>query len=293
MATKTYKGNKTDFSHFINMALQDRMPWKTLGVLLNYFAPTLDETREIISILLNELETLYFESQKNKEALKKYQEESETLVDSERLIDDAREVVENPEESFDPEMLFDTQSSEESEETMNGPVEIEYHEDESQDTNDTHHDKMQGIDNEWYTFISNEKQLDTKTIESLPKLQEEIKSSNMTELETYENYKHNAAKTNAEKSFKEMNDEWNTFDAKDKKSESELEGEDSFVRQAKERKFQCKFCQRYFTRAGHLESHVRVHTGEVPFECNNCNKRFKRKGDLKVHERIHTGEVPF
>ena len=135
MATKTYKGNKTDFSHFINMALQDRMPWKNLGVLLNYFAPTLDETREIISILLNELEALYFESQKNKEALKKYQEESETLVDSERLIDDAREVVENPEESFDPEMLFDTQSSEESEETMNGAVEIEYHEDESQEAN--------------------------------------------------------------------------------------------------------------------------------------------------------------
>ena len=165
MATKTYKGNKTDFSHFVKMALQDRMSWKTLETLLNDFAPTVNETREVISILLKELEALYLEFQKNKEVLKKYQEESETLVDRKRLIDDAREVVENPEERINPEMLFDeneaTQSFDESEEINN--VDIEDDEDESQDTNDIHHDKMQEIDNEWYTFISNEKQSDTKT----------------------------------------------------------------------------------------------------------------------------------
>ena len=93
MATKTYKGNKTDFSHFVKMALQDRMSWKTLETLLNDFAPTVNETREVISILLKELEALYLEFQKNKEVLKKYQEVSETLVERKRLIDDAREVV--------------------------------------------------------------------------------------------------------------------------------------------------------------------------------------------------------
>ena len=139
MGTKTYKGNKTDFSHFVKMALQDRMSWKTLETLLNDFAPTVNETREVISILLKELEALYLEFQKNKEVLKKYQEGSETLVDSKRLIDDAREVVENSEERINPEMPFDanedTQSSEESEDTMNGVVEIEYDEDKSQETN--------------------------------------------------------------------------------------------------------------------------------------------------------------
>ena len=52
-------GIKTDFSHFVNMALQDRMTWKTLATLLHDFAPTLNETREVISILLKEFETLH------------------------------------------------------------------------------------------------------------------------------------------------------------------------------------------------------------------------------------------
>ena len=58
MESKGYKGTKNDFSHFITMALQDRMPWNILSFLLKRLAPTLNETREIICILLTELEAL-------------------------------------------------------------------------------------------------------------------------------------------------------------------------------------------------------------------------------------------
>ena len=47
-----------DFSHFVRLTLKNRMPWKTLGLLLKDLAPSLNETRGIICILLKELETL-------------------------------------------------------------------------------------------------------------------------------------------------------------------------------------------------------------------------------------------
>ena len=273
MATKSYKGNKTDFSHFINMALQDRMPWKTLGMLLNDFAPTVNETREVISILLKELESLHCAFQKN--------------TDGERVIDENREVVGNPEERINPEMLFDTnedtQSSEESEEIINGDIEINHDEDESQNTNDSHHDKIQEIDNEWFTFIT-----DKRTFGYQPEIQDETEYSSTTELDMYKNDEHNS-----DDSLREMNNDQDKINAKDNKSESKLANEESDVRQAKKRPFQCMFCQKSFQQSCHLKNHVRIHTGEVPFECKTCTKKFKTNCELKRHERIHSGEVPY
>ena len=48
-------GTKNDFSYFVDMSLQNRMTWQTLDSLLRDLAPRLEETREVISILLKEL----------------------------------------------------------------------------------------------------------------------------------------------------------------------------------------------------------------------------------------------
>ena len=88
MKPKNCKGTKTEFSYYVSKALQNRMPWKTLAMLLNDVAPTLDETREIISILLKELETLHFLFQEKQEELKKYQDKSGTNLNSPKLIHD-------------------------------------------------------------------------------------------------------------------------------------------------------------------------------------------------------------
>ena len=58
MESKEYKGTKIDFSYFVGMALQNNMAWKTLAIILKELAPTLDETREVVSILLKELEAM-------------------------------------------------------------------------------------------------------------------------------------------------------------------------------------------------------------------------------------------
>ena len=84
MDSKVCKGNKTDFSYLIGMALQNRMQWNILALIFQNLAPTLDKTREIISILLKELEALQSALQEKERMLKKYQgskivEESETM----------------------------------------------------------------------------------------------------------------------------------------------------------------------------------------------------------------------
>ena len=68
------KGTKPEFLHFVVLTLENRMPWKTLNNLLIELAPSLNETREIINILLKELETLQSTLQKKEKELAKYRE---------------------------------------------------------------------------------------------------------------------------------------------------------------------------------------------------------------------------
>ena len=108
-------GIKTDFSHFVNLALQDRMTWQTLAVLLNNFAPTLNKTKEVISILLKELETLHLAFQKNQEEIRRYQNHKSVQISYEsnkqeffRGVKDDRINAETQNKENTEEMAFET-----------------------------------------------------------------------------------------------------------------------------------------------------------------------------------------
>ena len=64
MESNNERITKKHFSHFVLMTLQNRMSWKTLASLFTELAPTLNETREIISILLKEVKALQSTLQK-------------------------------------------------------------------------------------------------------------------------------------------------------------------------------------------------------------------------------------
>lgn len=55
----------------------------------------------------------------------------------------------------------------------------------------------------------------------------------------------------------------------------------------------CTKCDKTFTRAYNLNSHMRTHTNERPFKCSVCNKAFARQHDRKRHEDLHSGEKKY
>lgn len=57
--------------------------------------------------------------------------------------------------------------------------------------------------------------------------------------------------------------------------------------------YPCEMCDKKFTRAYNLRSHMRTHTHERPFACSVCGKAFARQHDRKRHEILHTGEKKY
>ena len=109
---------QTDFSYLVKMALQNRLPWRNLAMLLNDDTLTLIETREVISILMKELESLNVAFQEKQYELKKYLENCEIFVEGENFVNDTTNnqdympETENDfvKESINEEMCFDTKS---------------------------------------------------------------------------------------------------------------------------------------------------------------------------------------
>ncbi|KAF8791949.1 Protein bric-a-brac 2 like protein [Argiope bruennichi] len=58
-------------------------------------------------------------------------------------------------------------------------------------------------------------------------------------------------------------------------------------------KYRCYRCNLLVASRGHLDIHMRTHTGERPFSCHICGKTAVRQHDLQLHMRTHSGIKPY
>ncbi|ODN01599.1 putative zinc finger protein [Orchesella cincta] len=62
--------------------------------------------------------------------------------------------------------------------------------------------------------------------------------------------------------------------------------------EATHKKYECRWCEKYFMNSGNLKAHERIHTGERPYSCADCSKAFKQLGGLQYHLKTNPTHRP-
>ena len=152
--------NQVEYDHkyFISLALQNKIAWGAMPIIIEGLTPTLDKSKEVNRFLLKELEKFHVKFQsleqlqygnhdkvtESEPCLIKTPEQSDTLENAEAIEDDIKvlKVVK--------EIMNEENSQSQLIEEQNSP-------NVSEDENYLKSHYEREIDNEWYIFVSNDK----------------------------------------------------------------------------------------------------------------------------------------
>ena len=83
------------------------------------------------------------------------------------------------------------------------------------------------------------------------------------------------------------------FEIDNKLSEDKQVFENGQTSGKAENNFECKTCNKCYSKKVKLIEHQRSHTGERPFACETCGKSFSRSCNLSTHRKIHIDDKKF
>ena len=238
---------------FIGMTLNNEISWETLTSFLNDLSSTLEKSKLINQILLEELKSM------NSKLHDKQFENNSTLNKPDCSVsNDCNVFIEKENASG---VTIKTDFNEDQSEELQGSEEILIKPDFQNEEQEKHQDSEV---EKWYQNVKPDN-FEGQNILLEPQNElREISEENPLQCKT-------CAKTFSRRVHLENHERTHTG----------------------EKPFQCKTCSKTFSEKSTLKRHERTHNGDKPFQCKTCSKSFSQSGTLKTHERSHTGEKPF
>ena len=260
-----------DFNCFIQSAVQKNLSWSCLTIFLTDLATTLDESRQVIKILVQELE--------------KWVTKEEISTSEKIAYDSSRKLTENF--TNDQNSDFECDFRDEKNNDL-----IALTDDESKKSfkqTETKQKERENVDElpRNYKGYINEKHAMINTLcnSNVPNLMSKTRKKFRCTLcsKVFKRKgclrRHEIIHTGL-KQYK-----CNTCDVGFRHKVNLKSHE---IIHTGEKPFHCKYCEKGFTRSFSLKKHERKHTGEKPYKCTACEKCFSNLDVLKYHGKTHS-----
>ena len=322
-----------DFHYFIQSAIEKKLAWNTLAYFLTDLAPTLEKSRQVIKILVQELEkwvlkvdiegdSFFTENVTEdlyKELAEHVQDEYQNTLASSELSDSEDDILEVTND--DPGINADQLDQNDQELNLIENKEIlgerdilldkvgnqfyEFVGDQKDSTDDYDIPKVESMDE----FENNDQVL--KQIESKEKDSEVIGDDegviNVEDKIGDQFYEFVGEPEETPETHKISKETEGSMDAEEKVSlnepkESKISNlvpnpQDFLVRHQRHNMgdtlYKCNKCTKTFTTKFSLRRHEIIHTGQKPFQCTTCSKTFNAQSNLKTHIMFHKGTFPY
>ena len=242
---------KVDFRYFITSALQNKITWEALDHFLNDLTPTLATSKQVIKVLLKELQKLQCELQEIRNG---------GLKDDVQVLNDP--VPNNAENNVTP-------------------VDV---------TENHEFDQFAGEQDQFVLEqVVQEQSIQDGVMEASsisPKSSEEEDLSNFPPEENFHIIQDQKKKNDVGiKSQKKNKKIIKMFECQicQKAFKVKADLKRHFSSHSSEKPYHCQYCPRSFKVKISKETHERSHMGEFPFQCNLCSKKYTSVASLRSH----------